>query len=41
MAAHLSNKFFIYLLMVQDTLPLNEASIAQHFVLDRYAAMVF
>ena len=41
MAAHLSNESFMHLLTAQDTLPSNEASTAQHFVLDRYAETVF
>ncbi len=41
MAAHLSNKSFMHLLTAQDTLPLNEGSTAQHFVLDWYAETVF
>ena len=40
MAAHLSNKSFIYLLMAEDTFQSNKASTAQHFVLDRYAKTV-
>ncbi len=41
MVAHLSNEFFIYLLMAQDTLSLNEASTAQDFVLDQYVKTVY
>ena len=41
MAAHLFNESFMHLLTAQDTLPSNEASTAQHFVLDRYAETVF
>ena len=41
MAAHLSNESFMHLLTAQDTFPSNEASTAQHFVLDQYAEKVF
>ena len=40
MTAHLSNKFFIYLLMTQDTFPLNKANIIKHFILNQYVIMV-
>ena len=40
-AAHLSNKSFIYLLIAQDTFLLNKGSIAQHFVLNQYIKTVF
>ncbi len=40
-AAYLSNKSFMHLLMAQDTLPSNKASIAKHFVLDQYVKTVF
>ena len=39
--AYLSNKSFIYLLTTQNTPLLNEGNTAQHFILDRYAEMVF
>lgn len=41
MTAYHSNKSFIYLLIVQDTSQLNKISIAQYFVLDRYAEPIF
>ncbi len=41
MTAHLSNESFMHLLTVQDTLPSNEASIAQYFFFDQYAKMLF
>lgn len=31
----------MYLLMTQDTLPLNEASISQYFIFDKYTEMVY
>ncbi len=39
--AYLSNKSFMYLFTVQDTLLSNEASKTQYFVLDQYAERVF
>ena len=41
MAAHLFNKSFMHLLMVQDILLSNKASIAQYFVFNQYAETVF
>ncbi len=41
MAVDLSNKSFIHFLMAQNTLPSNEASIVQYFILNRYAETVF
>ena len=41
MIAYLFNNSFMHLLMVQDTLPSNKASTAQHFILDQYAKTVF
>lgn len=32
--AHLSNKFFMYFLMAQNTFASNKARTAQHFILD-------
>ena len=41
MAAYLSNKSFMHLLMTQDIFLANKSSTAQHFVLDLYAKKVF
>lgn len=41
MAAHLSNKSFIYFFMAQDIFPSNNASTAYYFVFDQYAETVF
>lgn len=40
-ATYFCNKYFMYILTAQDTLPLNKASTSQHFVLDQYTEMVF
>ena len=41
MDTHLSNKYFMYLLMAQDILPSKKVSTAQYFILDRYIETVF
>lgn len=38
---HLFNKSFMHFFTTQDIVPLNEASIAQYFILDQYPEMVF
>ena len=40
-AAHLFNKSFMHLLIVQNTCLLNKAGIIQHFVFDQYKKMIF
>lgn len=41
MAAYLSNKSFMHLLISQDILRSNEASTAQYFIFDQYIEIVF
>ena len=41
MTVYLFNQSFIYLLMVQNTLPSNKGSIAQYFILDHYTETIF
>lgn len=41
MTAYHFHKSFMYFLMAQDIFLSNKASIAQYFILDQYAKMVF
>lgn len=41
MAIHIFNKSFMYFLMTQNTLLFNQTSLAQYFILNHYAKIVF